>query len=216
MGDTATMTHGFSVFEAARLSGCLDRLTPPLAGGQSRHYRRGWHPTGLDLTRTAGRARPRGGSRFGGHLRRGCQRKCRRPVPRLPLRCHAAWCVQVHDPTCRSGVTYSGRCVPRLGRLDCACPKHVHDAATLGVTLSRAVPRVAPQSVAPNIYGSDADSSCHGCAISRHPAWPLAPKDRIFEWPHAPNDRIFELLGWQRQPNPALPPTARPCWAGGQ
>jgi hypothetical protein len=51
--------------------------------------------------------------------------------------------------------------------------------------------------VAPDVYGIDAEGSCDRCALSRHPAWPLAPKERI-----------FELLGWQRQPNIRMQPTA--------
>jgi hypothetical protein len=76
-------------------------------------------------------------------------------------------------------------------------PKHVQDARSLGAVLSRPVPEVTAAAVAPDVYGIDAEGSCHRCALSLHPAWPLAPKERI-----------FELLGWQRQPNIRLQPTA--------
>ena len=76
-------------------------------------------------------------------------------------------------------------------------PKHVRDAVRLGATLSRSVPAVASEALAPNVYGIDADWSCKRCELSRHPAWPLAPKRRI-----------FELLGWNRQPNNRLQPPA--------
>ena len=76
-------------------------------------------------------------------------------------------------------------------------PKHVHDALSLGAVLSRPVPEVTAAALAPDVYGIDAEWSCNRCALSLHPAWPLAPKERI-----------FELLGWQRQPNIRLQPTA--------
>lgn len=60
-------------------------------------------------------------------------------------------------------------------------PKHVHDAITLGAVLSMPVPEVATEAVAPDVYGGDNDSSCNRCALSLHPAWPLAPKERIFD-----------------------------------
>jgi hypothetical protein len=69
-------------------------------------------------------------------------------------------------------------------------PKHVHDARSLGAVLSRPVPDLAAAAVAPNIYGTDADWSCNRCALSLHPAWPLAPKERI-----------FELLDWRGPPD---------------
>jgi hypothetical protein len=49
----------------------------------------------------------------------------------------------------------------------------------------------------PDVYGAEDESSCERCALSRDPAWPLAPKDRV-----------FELLGWNRQPNIRLQPAA--------
>lgn len=76
-------------------------------------------------------------------------------------------------------------------------PKHVHDALYLGSVLSRPVPKVAAAAVGPDVYSLDADRSCNRCAVSLHPAWPLAPKERI-----------FELLGWQAQPNIRLQLTA--------
>ena len=76
-------------------------------------------------------------------------------------------------------------------------PKHVQDALSLGAALSRPVPAVAAAAVAQDVYGIDEDSSCNRCALSLHPAWALAPKERI-----------FEVLGWQKQPNIRLQPTA--------
>ena len=76
-------------------------------------------------------------------------------------------------------------------------PEHVGDALGLGAILSRSVPAVASDALAPDVYGIDADWSCSRCELSRHPAWPLAPKRRI-----------FELLGWHKQPNIGLQPRA--------
>lgn len=67
-------------------------------------------------------------------------------------------------------------------------PKHVRDARALGEVLGRPVPDVAPAALAPDVYGIEGDWSCERCELSRHPGWPLAPKDQI-----------FELLGWNRQ-----------------
>jgi hypothetical protein len=67
-------------------------------------------------------------------------------------------------------------------------PKHVRDARVLGEVLGRQVPDVAPATVAPDVYGIEADLSCERCELSSHPSWPLAPRDQI-----------FELLGWNRQ-----------------
>jgi hypothetical protein len=66
-------------------------------------------------------------------------------------------------------------------------PKHVHDALFLGAVLSKPVPDVTAAVVAPDIYDIDADRACTRCALSLRPAWPLAPKERV-----------FELLGWQK------------------
>jgi hypothetical protein len=63
-------------------------------------------------------------------------------------------------------------------------PKHVRDAQYLGAVLSRPVPEVSEATVVPDVYGVD-DDSCDRCALSSHPAWPLAPKERT-----------FEILGW--------------------
>jgi hypothetical protein len=76
-------------------------------------------------------------------------------------------------------------------------PKHAHDARVLGDLLGRQVPGVALETLAPDVYGIEADVSCERCELSSHPNWPLAPKDRI-----------LELLGWNRQPNIRLQPTA--------
>jgi hypothetical protein len=76
-------------------------------------------------------------------------------------------------------------------------PKHVHDAQILGAVLHMPVPTVAPETLAPDVYGIDDDGGCNRCELSRHADWPLAPKDRI-----------FELLGWTQQPNIRLQPTA--------
>jgi hypothetical protein len=76
-------------------------------------------------------------------------------------------------------------------------PKHLDDARLLGDLLGKPVPHVALEALAPDVYGLEADRSCERCAVSRHPSWPLAPKDQI-----------FELLGWNRQPNIRLQPTA--------
>jgi hypothetical protein len=68
-------------------------------------------------------------------------------------------------------------------------PKHAHDARVLGEVLDRPVPFVDPEALAPDVYGMEVDRSCERCELSRHPSWPLAPKDQI-----------FELLGWNWQP----------------
>jgi len=65
-------------------------------------------------------------------------------------------------------------------------PKHLPDAQVLADVLGRAVPAVAPDALVPDTYGVESDSSCERCRLSRHPDWPLAPKNRI-----------FELLGWK-------------------
>ena len=64
-------------------------------------------------------------------------------------------------------------------------PKHLRDALILGDILSKAVPDIAPEAVVPDVYGAEDESSCNRCTLSREPAWPLAPKDQI-----------FQLLGW--------------------
>ena len=68
-------------------------------------------------------------------------------------------------------------------------PKHLRDALVLGDVLGRAVPLVATEALAPDIYGTEADSFCERCRLSSHPSWPLAPKTEI-----------FELLGWGPPP----------------
>ena len=70
-------------------------------------------------------------------------------------------------------------------------PKHIQDALSLGAVLSRPVPTVAAAAVAPDVYGTDEDSFCNRCALSLHPAWALAPKERI-----------FEVLGWRSSQHP--------------
>jgi len=66
-------------------------------------------------------------------------------------------------------------------------PKHVHDAHVLGEVLVRQPPVVSAEALATDVYGID-DWLCERCELSRHPDWPLAPKDEI-----------FELLGWSRR-----------------
>ena len=75
-------------------------------------------------------------------------------------------------------------------------PKHVSDARIIGDVLGRQVPGVASGAVVPDVYGID-DCFCQRCELSSHPSWPLAPKEQI-----------FDLLGWNRQPNIRLQPTA--------
>jgi hypothetical protein len=67
-------------------------------------------------------------------------------------------------------------------------PKHVRDAQILGELLGTSVPGVAQEALAPDVYGIESDWFCERCQLSRHPSWPLAPRDRI-----------FELLAWRRQ-----------------
>ncbi len=67
-------------------------------------------------------------------------------------------------------------------------PKHFRDATMLGEVLGRPVPDVASEALSPDVYGVEADGSCERCELSRHPDWPLAPKDRI-----------CDLLGWPRR-----------------
>ena len=67
-------------------------------------------------------------------------------------------------------------------------PKHVRDARALGEVVGRQSPDVAPQALAADTYGSDADGHCERCELSQHPGWPLAPRDQV-----------FELLGWERR-----------------
>jgi len=64
-------------------------------------------------------------------------------------------------------------------------PKHVRDAQALGAVLRRPVPTMAPEVLAPDVYGIESDSNCARCELSRDANWPLAP-----------TDQIFELLGW--------------------
>jgi len=68
-------------------------------------------------------------------------------------------------------------------------PKHVRDAHLLGEILDRRPPLVRPEALATDVYADETDSFCERCELSRHPNWPLAPKDHI-----------FELLGWSRHP----------------
>ena len=65
-------------------------------------------------------------------------------------------------------------------------PKHAHDAYALGKLLSRSIPAIAEGSLVEDVYGID-DDFCRRCQLSRHPDFPLAPKDEI-----------FSLLGWTR------------------
>jgi len=68
-------------------------------------------------------------------------------------------------------------------------PKHVRDAHVLGEVLGRQPPVVSAEVLATEVYGDETDWFCERCELSRHPNWPLAPKDHI-----------FELLGWSRRP----------------
>jgi hypothetical protein len=67
-------------------------------------------------------------------------------------------------------------------------PKHVRDAHALGEVLGMQPPAVAPEALATDLYGTEADWSCERCELSRHPSWPLAPREQI-----------FDLLGWERR-----------------
>lgn len=69
-------------------------------------------------------------------------------------------------------------------------PKHVRDAEILGTVLQKPVPTVAPEALASDVYGLEADCNCQRCALSGDADWPLAP-----------TNRIFELLGWTWQPD---------------
>jgi hypothetical protein len=77
----------------------------------------------------------------------------------------------------------------RASRLAPIDPKHGRDAHLLGELLAVPVSDIDPEAVAQEVYGS-ADAGCRGCELSRHPDWPLAPKEQI-----------FDLLGWNRQPH---------------
>ena len=68
-------------------------------------------------------------------------------------------------------------------------PKHVRDAHVLGEVLGRQPPVVSAEVLATEVHGDETDWFCERCELSRHPNWPLAPKDHI-----------FELLGWSRRP----------------
>ncbi len=63
-------------------------------------------------------------------------------------------------------------------------PKHANDAYVLGEVLGRRIPAVSRECLAKDIYGTD-DFPCGRCALSRDPAFPVAPKREI-----------FTLLGW--------------------
>jgi len=76
-------------------------------------------------------------------------------------------------------------------------PKHVRDARVLGDVLGRSVPSVVTEALVPDVYGIEGDGSCERCELSHDPSWPLAPKRHI-----------VTLLGWNRQPNIRLQPTA--------
>lgn len=60
-------------------------------------------------------------------------------------------------------------------------PKHVRDARTLGALLGRAVPQVPRNALCPDVYRIDMNLVCQRCALSLDPAFPLAPKSRIYE-----------------------------------
>jgi hypothetical protein len=64
-------------------------------------------------------------------------------------------------------------------------PKHDDDARILGAVVGREVLRLPADALVKDVYGGEADWACHRCKLSRHPGFPLAPKDQI-----------FKLLGW--------------------
>ena len=81
------------------------------------------------------------------------------------------------------------RTLSRASRSAPIDPKHVRDAHVLGEVLDRRPPLVSPEALATDVYGIETDWFCERCELSRHPDWPLAPKDQI-----------FELLGWRPKP----------------
>jgi hypothetical protein len=74
-------------------------------------------------------------------------------------------------------------------------PKHADDAYALGDLLGRSIPNVAPECLARDLYGTDADVFCERCQLSLNFHFPLAPKQEI-----------FRLLGWTA---PAVRPGQR-------
>jgi hypothetical protein len=63
-------------------------------------------------------------------------------------------------------------------------PKHADDAYLLGDMLGRYIPRVEPECLVEDVYGTD-DLHCERCRLSLNPLFPLAPKREI-----------VNLLGW--------------------
>jgi len=59
--------------------------------------------------------------------------------------------------------------------------KHHRDAVLLAKLLGRSVPDVPPTSFRTDVYSTDLDAQCARCEASRDPAFPLAPKRRVFE-----------------------------------
>ncbi len=223
------MTHGFPLLEAARLSGCLNRLTPHLqlksvavTGGVGIQVglaalgRAGARDGAADLDLVATSIEAVSSSAVGQFLV--SHYHVERPgVPKFMI--------QLVDPDTRiridvfpdlAGSIADARAtqigeqwmqvlplerifehkVQTLTRASPTAPidpKHVHDARMLGAILSKGVPAVAAEALAPDTYIIDAELSCSRCGSRRHPAWPLAPKDRI-----------FELLGWNGQYAPGV------------
>lgn len=215
------MTHGLSLSETDRLSGCLARLIPhvkldsiAIAGGVAMQFalaeagRRGPgdQVADLDLVASSIEAiRP-------GVVEQFLVSHYHAVRPGVPK-----FMIQLVDPKSRirvdvfpdlAGSVEAARTIKVAGHsirllplsrifehkvqiLSRACPsapidpKHVRHAQVLGELLGRPVPPVAQEVLAADIYGIDNDTSCERCELSRHPSWPLAPKDRI-----------FELIGW--------------------
>jgi hypothetical protein len=60
-------------------------------------------------------------------------------------------------------------------------PKHDLDARAMGAILHREVPVVPADLLVEDVYGGDVDLVCQRCESSRTSAFPLAPKNRIFD-----------------------------------
>ena len=74
--------------------------------------------------------------------------------------------------------------ISKASTLNPVDPKHAEDANTLGNLIGRPIPTVAPECLAKDIYGIDADG-CQRCQLSLNSHFPLAPKNEI-----------LRLLGW--------------------
>jgi hypothetical protein len=162
--DLAGVVSSFAATELERLAGCLDRLLPhvqpdgvAITGGVA--IQLGMAALGLpDLVGSLADARA---MVVGGHT-----------LVVLPLE-------RIFEHK-----------VQTLARATASAPidpKHVRDTRALGEVLGQQPPDVAPEALAADVYGIDADGYCERCELSRHPSRPPAPKDRV-----------FELLGWER------------------